>query len=105
MRNDQDEYDEIYELDVRDEWMNAAYDEEGDIAVCDICGAEMRWDQGNDEWYCPECGQIMNRAIYFNHIGAEPPGADCLTNCCENYPFCKKICDRYSIDPDDPMLT
>jgi predicted RNA-binding Zn-ribbon protein involved in translation (DUF1610 family) len=105
MRNDGDDYFEIYRVDADDEWRNGAYDESGNVAVCDICGAEMRWDQGLCEWYCPECGQLMNRSQYFNHIGAEPPGRKCLTNCCENYPFCKKYCDRYKIDPNDPMLT
>lgn len=105
MRKDQDEYDKLYRLDMMDEWMNTAYDEDGDVAVCDFCGADMKWDQTQREWYCPECGQTMTRALYFNHIGAEPPGLECLTNCCENYPFCKKYCERYFIDSDDPMLT
>ena len=100
-----DEYMELYEIDARDEWMNAAYDEEGGVAVCDICGQELRWNPTRHMWTCPGCGQEMNRAVYFNHIGAEPPGRDCLTSCYENYPFCKKSCVRYSISSDDPMLT
>lgn len=105
MRIDRDEYDEIYKLDMRDEWINSAYDENGDISVCDICGGEMKWNMEHHEWYCPDCGQIMNRIQYFNHIGANPPGCECITNCCENYPFCKKYCLNYNISPDDPMLT
>lgn len=105
MRKDRDEYNDIYKLDMTDEWMNAAYDESGEAVACDICGADIKWDRTQREWYCPECGQTMTRALYFNHIGAEPPGLECLTTCCENYPFCKKYCERYFIDPDDPMLT
>lgn len=105
MQKDRDEYNDLYKLDMTDEWVNAAYDENGDVAVCDICGAEMKWSLERHEWYCPDCGQTMNRALYFNHIGAEPPGMECLTNCCENYPFCKKTCERYIIDSDDPILT
>ena len=105
MRKNQDEYNSIYKMDMTDEWINAAYDDCGNAVLCDICGAEMKWNRKHQEWYCPNCGQVMNRAVYFNHIGAEPPGLDCLTNCHENYPFCKKNCERYIIDPNDPMLT
>ena len=105
MRKDRDEYNEIYELDMKDEWMNAAYDENGDTAACDICGEELRWNQGECLWYCPGCGQTMNRAVYFNHIGAQPPGTECLTSCCENYPYCKRYCKRCIIRSDDPFLT
>ena len=105
MRRDSDDYNEIYKLDMSDEWKNAAYDEEGSVAACDICGSEMRWNPKAHEWHCPGCGQTMNRALYFNHIGAEPPGTECLTLCHENYPFCKKHCERFPIDPDDPMLS
>lgn len=105
MRKDRDEYNDLYKLDMKDEWMNSAYDEHGDAAACDICGTDMKWDPIRRAWYCPGCGQIMTRALYFNHIGAEPPGLECLTNCCENYPFCKQYCTRYLIDSDDPMLT
>ena len=88
-----------------DEWRNGAYDENGDAALCDICAAELKWNPKTREWICPGCGQTMSRADYFNHIGANPPGLECLTNCGENYPFCKKTCERFTIDPDDPMLT
>lgn len=49
---------------------------------------------------------VLNKSdvLYFNYIGAEPPSSECITNCCENYPFCKKCCERFEIDPDDPML-
>lgn len=96
---------DIYRLDMMDEWINAAYDENGDAAICDICAAEMRWNSEERFWYCPECGRTMNRESYFDHIGAQPPGSGCLADCRENYPFCKKTCDRYPIDPGDPMLT
>lgn len=104
MRKDRDEYNKIYRLDMNEEWTGGAYDEEGEAVFCDICGGELKWDQAKGEWYCPECGQVMSRAVYFDYIGAGPPGTECLTNCRENYPFCKKYCDRYLIDPRDPML-
>ena len=43
---------------------------------------------------------VLNKSDvrYFNYIGAEPPSSECITNCCEEY------CERFKIDPDDPML-
>lgn len=98
------DYDDIWEVDTKDEWLNGAYDENGDAVVCGSCGGEMKWDPGETIWYCPECGERMDRALYFEHIGAEPPGSGCVTDCSENYPLCKRYCDRYPIDPNDPML-
>ena len=100
-----DDYPEIYRVDVTDQWINSAYDENGNGVVCDRCGTGMRWKPEEMIWYCPDCGQEMDRPTYFNYIGAEPPTSECITNCCENYPFCKKYCERFEIDPDDPMLT
>ena len=91
----------LHRLNMRDEWLNGAYDESGDGVICDLCGSEMKWADGI--WECRECGQQMNRATYFNHIGAEPPSDQCL-KCNTNYPLCKKWCDLIEIDPDDPML-
>ena len=104
MTRNRDEYEKIYRLDMKDEWANSAYDENGESVLCDICSSEMKWNPKDRLWYCPECGRQMSRAVYFDYIGADPPGADCLTNCRENYPFCKKHCERYPIDPNDPML-
>lgn len=95
---------ELHPVDVTDLWMNSGYDDEGMSVSCDRCDGEMRWSPTKRLWYCPECGQEMDRAEWFNYIGAEPPGADCESSCCENYPFCKKHCTRYTIDPNDPML-
>lgn len=94
--------DGIYRIDTADEYYNGAYDDDGNDVVCDFCGGEMKFRDG--EWYCTECGQTMDRATYFNHIGAEPPGDGCMHGCDENYPLCKKWCSRYEIDPDDPIL-
>ena len=105
MRKDRDEYDEIYKLDMNREWTESAYDENGDSVFCDICGGEMKWRQSENQWRCQDCGQEMRRVVYFDYIGADPPGSECLTRCRENYPFCKKYCERYLIDPRDPMLT
>lgn len=98
------DYSDIYEIDSQDEWINGAYDENGDSVFCDICGGEMKWNQSDCLWFCQECGQVINRSQWFNYIGANPPSYICITNCKENYPFCKKYCDRVSIHPDDPML-
>lgn len=106
--DEEDEYEgyaEVYEVDVHDEWVNSAYDEEGGAVPCDLCDSEMRWDPERRIWYCPECERAMDRAVYFNYIGANPPGPDCITNCLENYPFCKKYCERYNIPPNDPMIS
>lgn len=90
-------------LSAFDEWVNGAWDEKGEQTLCDRCGEEMKWNPVMAFWYCTGCGQAMDRKTYFNHIGAIPPGEDCLFSCEENYPFCKKICERYDIDPNDPM--
>lgn len=99
-----DHYEDIYRIDAFDEWVNGAYTESGDIAICDRCGGEMKWNPVMQNWYCRECEQIMDRPTYFNHIGANPSGTDCLTSCNENYPFCKKQCELYEIDSNDPMI-
>lgn len=98
-----DEYAEFYILDSWDEWANTGYDENGEAAVCDICGGEIQWNGEENLWQCRECGRIFDRAVWFNHIGADPPSSECITNCRENYPFCKKHCGRFIFRPDDPM--
>lgn len=91
-------------LNMDDEWRNGAYDEEGNDAVCDICANELKWNPQSARWCCSSCGQEIGRADYFNHIGANPPGEACVTDCDRNYPFCKKTCERFVISPDDPMI-
>ena len=98
-----DEYDDIYQVDCKDEWINGAYDENGDSAVCDICGEEMKWDPTKHNYKCSSCGQEMDRAAYFNHIGADPPSAICLTRCRENYPFCKSFCIYFDSGFDESL--
>lgn len=61
------------------------YDEEGNEVYCDYCGGIMKW-SGN-ECVCPNCGQRMDRQTFFNHIGAEPPGPECVL-CTNIYPGC-----------------
>lgn len=95
--------DRFYRLSAFDEWINGAWDETGERAICDRCGEELKWNPVMVHWYCTGCDQEMDRKTYFNHIGACPPGEDCLLTCEENYPFCKKTCERYEIDLDDPM--
>lgn len=99
-----DSYEDLYRADARSAWLNGAYDEMGDQAVCDICGEEMVWDPARRVWLCDTCGREMNRAAWFNHIGAEPPGSRCLSQCQENYPLCKQWCTWYEIDEEDPIL-
>lgn len=103
MRRNRHSY--IYRLDMNKEWRNAAYDENGETVICDICGSDLKWNRHSHEWCCHDCGQRFIRPLYFDYIGAQPPGVDCLTKCRENYPFCKKTCEKYLIDPSDPMLT
>lgn len=94
----------IHRVDAYDEWMNSAYDEDGNAVLCEHCSSEMKWEPAQQIWYCSECGSEMNRSAYFQYIGAQPPGDMCLFSCCENYPFCKKHCEHYIIDPDAPMM-
>ena len=99
-----DEYGEFYQIDALDDWINGAYTEDGDEALCSACGEPMRYDEENFMYVCPGCGYFLNRTDYFSHIGANPPGSICISQCKENYPVCKKWCVDYDIDPDDPML-
>jgi len=99
-----DEYGRIYKIDAYDDWANSAYDEFGNSVTCDSCGTEMRWSPKKRLWYCPSCKKEMDRDRYFQYIMAGPPGPECLFECNENYPFCKKHCELFKIDPDDPML-
>ena len=94
--------DSFYRIDAHDEYINGAYDENGDGVICDLCSGDMAYRQG--VWVCRECGQVMSRTQYLNHIGAEPPGIKCFDDCEDNYPLCKKWCSTYDIDPNDPML-
>ncbi len=93
----------IHEIDAFDDWANSAYDEYENAVMCERCFSEMKWEPVRKVWYCPECESEMDRSTYFAYIGAQPPGDICLSGCCENYPFCKKHCEHYLIDPDDPM--
>ena len=98
-----DDYDEIYRIDADDDWKNSGYDENGDEACC-VCGESIRWSPIDRLWFCPKCGLQYDRADYFECIDANPPGVKCLTQCQENYPFCKKYCPWYKIPKDDPMI-
>lgn len=96
---------EVCRLDVRAEWMNSGYDENGYFVSCEGCGCEMKWNPQTRNWYCPECECEMDREDYFAFIGAEPPGEKCLHSCQENYPLCKQHWCHYLIDPDDPIFS
>ena len=97
-------WEDLYVVDAADAWINGGYDETGDAAYCDLCGEEMRFDENGRVWVCPGCWNVMNRVQWFNHIGANPPGHKCISQCSENYPICKRWCTVYEIDPDDPMM-
>lgn len=94
----------LFRRNAFDDWLNGSFDDEGGSAVCGRCFTELRWKSDGSGCYCPECEQELDRSDYFNYIGAQPPGSDCVYGCTEPYPQCKQFCDRYSIDPDDPML-
>jgi len=91
--------------DMYNEWQNSAYDEDGNVVDCDgySCSGELKWDPAKAIWFCPECWKEFDRNDYFFYIGAQPPGSYCMS-CSENYPFCKKTCIHYDIDPNDPMM-
>lgn len=36
-----------------DDYWNAKYD---DVPHCEECGAELYWDETNEDYYCPEEG-------------------------------------------------
>ena len=48
----------FHRLDMMDEWLNGAYDEDGDAALCDICGSELKWNPIEENWYCPDDGSV-----------------------------------------------
>lgn len=74
---------ELFEPDVGEVY-DDVYDEDGDFVIC-ACGEEIKWKDG--VYICPNCGQTMTRSEFFNYIGAEPPGPECIT--CDNlYPGC-----------------
>ena len=85
-----DEYIKLYKEDSTDAFVNGAFDDEGDEVLCDCCGGELRY--RNFKWVCEDCGESMDRADYFNYIGAEPPFEYCKS-CIENYPVCRNWCD------------
>ena len=62
-------------------------DEDDNIVLveCDVCGTPIRWK--DEQYICPDCGTIMSRGEFFNCIGANPPGPECLS-CNNRYPGC-----------------
>jgi hypothetical protein len=90
-----DEYGTFYRVDARDALINGAYDEDGEQVYCDACGEELRWDPAMRCWRCGGCGNLKSRIQFFDFIGADPPGEKCLSQCQENYPFCRKRCPWY----------
>ena len=87
-----DEYGDIYRISEEDLLANSVYDEDGDHAYCDLCGDYLWYDRKEGTYHCRSCGREMDRAEFFDYIGAEPPKADCLSECRENYPGCKQFC-------------
>ncbi|MEG2624364.1 MAG: hypothetical protein RSC06_15855 [Clostridia bacterium] len=99
-----DHYISLQPMDADYAWRNGAYTEDGNVAICDRCGEDMQWNPVMQNWHCQGCEQIMDRPVYFNHIGANPPGSYCIPDCEENYPYCKKRGEHYEIDPNDPLM-
>ena len=77
--------------------VDLAYDEEGDSVECDVCGCELVIDDG--KYYCPECDEYWSREKFFDYIGAEPPGPECI-NCDNDYPSCG-YCHHGYLDDDE----
>jgi len=91
------EYNRIYEHNESDSSYDDVYDEDGNEVNCDYCHAEMKFKGG--QYVCLECGQVMSREVFFNYIGAEPPGSECVT--CDNlYPGCIVCPHGYVVDED-----
>lgn len=98
------DYAEIYKIDAEAEWLLGAYDEMGDQVYCDACHDELRWDPRSRTWRCKQCGNEKSRVAFFNYIGADPPGAKCISQCQENYPLCKRTCGWYKIKTSGPIV-
>ena len=108
----EDEYDAIYGGEpigdippyVVDEYgfnlpgYEEVYDESGSYVPCDgyNCNAKVKFHNGQYE--CPKCGKIFDRADFFNYIGANPPGLECVT-CDNQYPGC--IVCPYGYETDE----
>ena len=73
------------------------YTEDGDTVNCDMCQGEIKWKDGRYE--CPRCKQVMSREVFFNHIGANPPGDECIA-CASLYPGCV-FCPHGYVDDED----
>lgn len=92
------EYDRLYDSEEikLDDSYEDVYDEEGNEVNCDYCYTEMKWKDG--QYICPGCGQVMSRKVFFNYIGANPPGPECEQ--CDNiYPGCI-ACPHGYVDAD-----
>ena len=75
---------------------NFVYDEEGNWVECDECRTPLVWEDG--QYYCPTCEEYWSRETFFDYIGAELPGDECLT--CDNcYPGC--IVCPYGYEDED----
>lgn len=83
---------------IEDEIYDDAYDEEGDFAYC-YCGENIKYLKGL--YLCPNCGKIYSREEFFNHIGAEPPGRECIDICEDLYPGCVMCKYGYVKENDD----
>lgn len=72
---------------VYDESYEEIYDEDGSEAyvICNYCRTNIRFKDG--QYICPNCNTVIDRATYFNYIGANPPSEKCLS-CDSNYPHC-----------------
>ena len=81
-----------------------AYDEEGNSVQCDRCGMDLVIND-DGEYYCAECDEIWDRQKFFDYIGAEPPGPECIV-CDNDYPSCQDcpygyVEDGEWVDEDD----
>ena len=100
MRND--DYSELYGEDSErtpGELYEEVYDEEGDEVVCDLCDGRMEWNNNEfDKAICSKCERVMGRYELFNHVGANPPGKECVTCYIQPYPLCRDCPQGYEPD-------
>lgn len=72
------------------------FDEDGNEVHCPLCGGPMIFDS-NNRYVCSECQTIMERGEFFDYIGVESLGPECLT-CNSLYPGCEMCPYGYVVE-------
>lgn len=105
--NDEHEefWEELYQVDPHDAFVNGAYDEYGNQIHCNWCNEELHWNPETRKWYCKNCLKEYDRAQWFDYIDAcYIPNPKCISQCNDNYPVCKNWCELYELQDDDPFF-